>query len=35
MQPVPLTPADIADLIAFLNTLTASKQVVSLPILPN
>lgn len=35
LQPVPLQPEDIADLVEFLKTLTGSKQEVSLPVLPN
>jgi hypothetical protein len=35
MKPVKLSDAEIADLIAFLKSLTGSKQVVTLPILPN
>ena len=35
LRPAPLTPDDVADLVAFLNTLTGSKQVVTLPVLPN
>ena len=35
MRPVPLTAEDVADLVAFLDTLTGSKQVVTLPVLPN
>lgn len=35
MQPVALVPSEIADVIEFLKTLTGTKQVVSLPVLPN
>ena len=35
MQPVPLDLTEIADLVEFLKTLTGTKQVVSLPVLPN
>ena len=35
MQPVPMTEAEVADLKAFLFTLTGSKAQVPLPILPN
>lgn len=35
MGPVPLTPGEAADLVAFLKTLTGSKQIVTLPVLPN
>ena len=32
---IDLTPAEISDVIAFLRTLTGSRQVVALPVLPN
>ena len=35
LKPVPLTADDVSDLVAFLKTLTGSKQVVTLPVLPN
>ena len=35
LQPIALTPGDVSDLVAFLDTLTGSKQVVTLPVLPN
>ena len=35
MGPVPLTEDEVADIIAFLKTLTGSTQVVTLPVLPN
>lgn len=35
MRPVALTPAEISDVVEFLKSLTGSKQVVTLPILPN
>jgi cytochrome c peroxidase len=35
MKPVNISDAEIADIIAFLKSLTGSKQVVTLPILPN
>lgn len=35
MQAVPLLPNEVADVIEFLKTLTGTKQVVSLPVLPN
>ncbi len=35
LRPVPLTQGEIADLIAFLKTLTGPKQPVTLPTLPN
>lgn len=35
MQPVELTPDEITNLIDFLFSLTGSKQVVTLPVLPN
>jgi cytochrome c peroxidase len=35
MQPLDLTPEQIADVIAFMKSLTGSKQVVTLPVLPN
>lgn len=35
MRPIPLTPQEIADLIEYLRSLTGSKQVVTLPVLPN
>lgn len=35
MKPLKLTPEEITDIIAFLNSLTGSRQVVPLPILPN
>jgi cytochrome c peroxidase len=35
MRPVKLSDAEIADLIEFLKSLTGSKQIVTLPILPN
>ncbi|MFM9975115.1 MAG: cytochrome-c peroxidase [Beijerinckiaceae bacterium] len=35
MKPVPLSEKEIADVIAFLQSLTGSRQVVALPILPN
>ncbi len=35
MKPIVLTTDESADLIAFLKTLTGSKQVVTLPVLPN
>src|SRR3954447_117104 len=35
MRPVPLNPEEITQLIEFLKTLTGTKQVVSLPVLPN
>jgi cytochrome c peroxidase len=35
MRPVDLNPQEITDVVEFLKTLTGSKQVVSLPVLPN
>lgn len=35
MQPIPLTSAEVADVIEFLKSLTGAKQVVALPVLPN
>lgn len=35
MGPVPLTMDEIDDLVAFMHALTSTKQVVTLPILPN
>jgi cytochrome c peroxidase len=35
MRPLDLTPEQIADVIEFMKSLTGSKQVVTLPILPN
>ena len=35
MQPLDLTPEQIADTIEFMKSLTGSKQVVTLPVLPN
>ncbi len=35
MKPLDLSDPEIADLIEFLKSLTGSKQVVTLPILPN
>ena len=35
MKAIDLTPAEISDVIAFLRTLTGSRQVVALPVLPN
>ncbi len=35
MKPVQLTPDEIQDVIAFMRSLTGSKQVVTLPVLPN
>jgi cytochrome c peroxidase len=35
MKPVDLSEGEIADVIAFMKSLTGSKQVVTLPILPN
>jgi cytochrome c peroxidase len=35
MRPVDLKPQEISDVVEFLKTLTGSKQVVSLPVLPN
>jgi cytochrome c peroxidase len=35
MRPVDLKPQEITDVIEFLKTLTGTKQVVSLPVLPN
>jgi cytochrome c peroxidase len=35
MQPIDLSEAEIADIITFMKSLTGSKQVVTLPILPN
>jgi hypothetical protein len=35
MRPLDLQPQEIADVIEFLKTLTGTKQVVSLPVLPN
>lgn len=35
MQPVPLTQAEVTDVIEFLKSLTGAKQVVALPVLPN
>jgi cytochrome c peroxidase len=35
LKPVELKPEEITDLIEFLKTLTGTKQVVSLPVLPN
>lgn len=35
MQPVSLTQSEIEDVIAFMRSLTGSRQVVALPILPN
>ncbi|WP_181703034.1 cytochrome-c peroxidase [Chthonobacter albigriseus] len=35
MAPVDLTAADIQDLVEFLHSLTGSRQVVALPVLPN
>ena len=35
MQPLDLTPEQIADIIEFMKSLTGSKQVVTLPVLPN
>jgi cytochrome c peroxidase len=35
MQPVPLNADEVGDLIAFMRSLTGSKQVVTLPVLPN
>lgn len=35
MQPVALSKDEIADVIAFLKSLTGSKQVVAMPVLPN
>lgn len=35
MQPITLTTNEVADIVAFLETLTGSKQVVTLPVLPN
>ena len=35
MGPISLTPEEIADIVAFLKTLTGSTQVVTLPVLPD
>ena len=35
MRPIDLQPQEIADVVEFLKTLTGTKQVVSLPVLPN
>ncbi|MBL8832039.1 MAG: c-type cytochrome [Rhodospirillales bacterium] len=35
MQPVPLNADEVNDIVAFMRSLTGSKQVVTLPILPN
>ena len=35
MEPLDLSDEDVAMLVAFLKTLTGSKQAVTLPILPN
>ena len=35
LTPLELSDAEIADVIAFMRSLTGSKQVVTLPILPN
>jgi cytochrome c peroxidase len=35
VQVIDLTPAEVSDVIAFLRTLTGSRQVVALPVLPN
>ncbi len=35
LQPIDLSPAEISDLVAFLATLTGSKQAIALPVLPN
>lgn len=35
MEPLKLTPEEIADVIEFMKSLTGSKQVVTLPVLPN
>lgn len=35
MTPLPLTGQEIADVIEFMKTLTGTKQIVSLPVLPN
>ena len=35
MRPVELSPQEITDVVEFLKTLTGTKQVVSLPVLPN
>jgi hypothetical protein len=35
LKPVELKPVEVTDLIEFLKTLTGTKQVVSLPVLPN
>ena len=35
MKPVEVSDSEISDIIAFLRSLTGSKQVVTLPILPN
>jgi cytochrome c peroxidase len=34
-QPLELSDPEIADVIAFMRSLTGSKQIVTLPILPN
>ncbi|MBV6487932.1 MAG: hypothetical protein GHHEDOFH_01886 [Pseudorhodoplanes sp.] len=35
MKPLSLTAQEIADLVEFMKTLTGTKQIVSLPVLPN
>ncbi len=35
LQPIHLSSAEITDIVAFLETLTGSKQAMSLPVLPN
>ena len=35
MRPIPLDPEEIDDMVEFLKSLTGSKQVVTLPVLPN
>ena len=35
MRPIELSPQEITDVVEFLKTLTGTKQVVSLPVLPN
>ncbi len=35
MQPLHLTPEQTTDVVEFMKSLTGSKQVVTLPVLPN
>ena len=35
MRAVELSPQEVTDVVEFLKTLTGTKQVVSLPVLPN